>query len=117
MKLIKANRIAPDGTPRSAASHLRLFCLSVSHKRYARLMANRNFNPFSLNRLKSGIQRAIIYFAILDCNLSSCKPYQLSCELFVPSEYGFPLFYPPFNRDITMFEKTPILFFLILTSA
>ena len=32
-----ANIIAPDGTPRSAASHLVLFCLPMSHKRDARL--------------------------------------------------------------------------------
>ena len=30
MKFICANRIAPDGTPRSAASHLGLFCLPMS---------------------------------------------------------------------------------------
>ena len=34
MKFLCANRIAPDGTPRSAASHLGLFYL---HKRDARL--------------------------------------------------------------------------------
>ena len=33
MKFLCANRIAPDGTQRSAASHLGLFCLPVSHKR------------------------------------------------------------------------------------
>ena len=37
MKFLCANRIAPDGTPRSAASHLGLFCLPLSHKRDARL--------------------------------------------------------------------------------
>ena len=37
MKILSANRIAPDGTPRSAASHLGLFCLPMSHKRDARL--------------------------------------------------------------------------------
>ena len=37
MKVLLANRIAPDGTPRSAASHLGLFCLPVTHKRDARL--------------------------------------------------------------------------------
>ena len=37
MKFFCANRIAPDGTPRSAASHLELFCLPMSHKRDARL--------------------------------------------------------------------------------
>ena len=33
MKVLQANRIAPDGTPRSAASHLGLCCLPMSHKR------------------------------------------------------------------------------------
>ena len=37
MKILLANRIAPDGTPRSAAFHLGLFCLPMSHKRDARL--------------------------------------------------------------------------------
>ena len=38
MKIIKANRIAPDGMPRFAASHLDLFCLPMPHKKDARLM-------------------------------------------------------------------------------
>ena len=33
MKILQANRIAPDGTPHSAASHLGLFDLPMSHKR------------------------------------------------------------------------------------
>ena len=37
MKFLQANRIAPDGTPRSAASHLGLFWLPMSHKRDAML--------------------------------------------------------------------------------
>ena len=37
MKFVCANRIAQDGTPRSAASHLGQFCLPMSHKRDARL--------------------------------------------------------------------------------
>ena len=37
MKFLSANRIAPDGKPRSAASHLGLFCLPMSHKRDTRL--------------------------------------------------------------------------------
>ena len=36
MKFMYAYRIAPDGTPRFAASHLGLFCLSLSHKKDAR---------------------------------------------------------------------------------
>ena len=38
IKFLYANRIAPDGTPHSAASHLGLFCLPMSHKRDARLI-------------------------------------------------------------------------------
>ena len=34
----KANRIAPDGTPRFAASHLGLFCLLISHKKDVRFI-------------------------------------------------------------------------------
>ena len=37
MEFLCANRIAPDGTPRSAVSHLGLFCLPMSHRRDARL--------------------------------------------------------------------------------
>ena len=37
MTIMSANRIAPDGTPRFAASHLGLFCLPMSHKKDARL--------------------------------------------------------------------------------
>ena len=37
-KFKRANRIAQDGTPRFAASHLRLFCLPLSHKKDARLI-------------------------------------------------------------------------------
>ena len=38
MKFKIANRIAHDGTPRFAASHLGLFCLPMSHKKDARLI-------------------------------------------------------------------------------
>ena len=38
MKIKIANRIAPDGTPRFAVSHLGLFCLPLSHKKDARLV-------------------------------------------------------------------------------
>ena len=38
VKFLLANRIAPDGTPRSAASHLGLYCLPMSHKKDARLI-------------------------------------------------------------------------------
>ena len=38
MKFLCANRIAPDGTPRSAASHLGLCCLPMSNKKDARII-------------------------------------------------------------------------------
>ena len=38
MKIMVANRKAPDGTPRFAASHLGLICLPMSHKKDARLL-------------------------------------------------------------------------------
>ena len=38
MKILCANRIAPDGTPQNAASHLGLYCLPMSHKKDARLI-------------------------------------------------------------------------------
>ena len=38
MKKTNKNKIAPDGTPRFAASHLGLFCLPMSYKKDARLI-------------------------------------------------------------------------------
>ena len=38
MTCLKANRIAPDGTPRFAASHLGLFRLPMSHEKGSRLI-------------------------------------------------------------------------------
>ena len=38
MKFFQANKIAPDGTPRFSAAHLRLFCLPMSHKKDAILI-------------------------------------------------------------------------------
>ena len=37
IKFMSANRLAPDGMPRLAASHLGLFCLHMSHKKDTRL--------------------------------------------------------------------------------
>ena len=36
--LFQANRIAPDGTSRFAASHMRLFCIRMPHKKDTRLI-------------------------------------------------------------------------------
>ena len=49
MKIMKANRIATDGTPCFAASYLDLFCLPMSHKKDARLIWVKNLT-FSTNR-------------------------------------------------------------------
>ena len=38
MKIMSANRIAPDGTPPFAESHLGLICLPMSHKKDVRLI-------------------------------------------------------------------------------
>ena len=38
MKIMRTNRIAPDGMPRFTASHLGLFCLPMSNKKDARLI-------------------------------------------------------------------------------
>ena len=42
--IMSANRIAPYGTPRFAASHLGLFCLSMSHKKDTRLKWTKKSN-------------------------------------------------------------------------
>ena len=38
INFLYANRTAPDGTPRSAASHLGLYCLPITHKKDTRLI-------------------------------------------------------------------------------
>ena len=38
MKIMKSNRIASDGTPRLAASHMGLFCFPMSHQKNVRLI-------------------------------------------------------------------------------
>ena len=38
IKILLANRIAPDGTLHFAASHLGLYCLPMFHKKDARLI-------------------------------------------------------------------------------
>ena len=51
MKFLEGNRIAPDGAPRLAASHLGLFCLPISHKRDARLIWVNKIDIFILHAL------------------------------------------------------------------
>ena len=38
MKFLLTNRIAPDGAPLAAVSHLGLFCLPMPHKKDTRLI-------------------------------------------------------------------------------
>ena len=45
MNFMPANRIASDGMPRFAASHLGLFCLSMSHEKDARLKLVKAVKP------------------------------------------------------------------------
>ena len=52
IKFMSANRRAPDGTLRFAASHLGLFCLPMSHKKDARLIwVKNNCCPILCKRL------------------------------------------------------------------
>ena len=44
MKFLSANRIDPDGKPRSAASHLELYYMPMSHKKGVRLKRIYNTN-------------------------------------------------------------------------
>ena len=48
MKIMSANRIAPDGTPRFATSHLGLFCLPMSHKKDARFIWVKQYVLYAL---------------------------------------------------------------------
>ena len=52
MKIMSANRKAPDGTPHFSASHLGLFCLPMSHKKDARLIYGLNKSYLLSSRLK-----------------------------------------------------------------
>ena len=46
MKIMSANRIAPDGKPRFAVSYLELYCLPLSHKKDTRLICAYVMNAF-----------------------------------------------------------------------
>ena len=56
MKFLCVNRIAPDGTLRSAASHLGLCCLPMSHKKDARFKWVNCSDQYVLTQLVSHIQ-------------------------------------------------------------
>ena len=66
MKFLCANRIAPDGTPRSAASHLGLYCLPMSHKGtpvlYELSVPNSLFETTGIHRI---IDVVLFYLTVL----------------------------------------------------
>ena len=74
MKLLKANEIAPDGTKRSAASHLELGCLAMSHKKDTRLKffnRNKTFHVIEdcSDFVESGILRinsTVCFYCLID---------------------------------------------------
>ena len=67
MKFLQANRIAPDGTPRSVASHLGLFCLPMSHKREVKILrklAHAIYKDYVFS-CKNFIERVLIFLIFL----------------------------------------------------
>ena len=71
MKFLGANRIAPDGTPRSAASHLGLFCLPMSHKRDAPIKGTPGLNELKDEHLPKS-RRNMHYLSHVMINLDFC---------------------------------------------
>ena len=62
---MKSNRIAPDGTPRFAASHLGLFCLPMYHKKDARLIWVKSYHSiFFAVYLVLKVQQTLIFEVI-----------------------------------------------------
>ena len=53
MKIMLADRIASDGTPRFAASHQGQFCLSMSHKKDARLIWVTSTPAYLIKKVKT----------------------------------------------------------------
>ena len=93
MNFTLANRIAPDGTPRFAASHLGLFCLPMSHKKDARFIWV-NMNICSMYRncvsdLATRIVFNIVRIPELKGSLFQCLTWQMI----------FPVFYQFLNSS------------------
>ena len=57
MHFLSAKRIAPDGTPRFAASHLGLFCLPMSHKKDTRCIWVKNSE--NIQKKENGLDRSV----------------------------------------------------------
>ena len=66
MKILQANRLAPDGTPRFSASHLGLFCLPMSRQKDARLI-------WGYTRGDQKVRGKVLLnrIALIDCNENS----------------------------------------------
>ena len=72
IKFVNANRIAPDGTPRFAASHLGLFCLSMSHNKDARLIYGLSHFCFCYSRELCSISYMLIFLFLTYHECKSC---------------------------------------------
>ena len=71
MKIMSANRLAPDGTPRFAASHLGLFCLPMSHKKDARRISVK-YNIYEYDK-----NACIVISSSLLCTASQFNPISI----------------------------------------
>ena len=60
MTIIYANRITPDGTPSSVASHLGLLCLPMSNQKDARLICIKKGSSLSLKDYFSGLDSIVV---------------------------------------------------------
>ena len=63
---MSANRIAPDGTPRFAASHLGLFCFLMSHKKDVRRIWVKSDCSYLVKRLFACINHLLLHFSALN---------------------------------------------------
>ena len=75
MNFFQANRIAPDGTPHSAASHLGLYCLPMSHKNDASLIQVQELTIQVLESLKMAALCNADITAITACRLLSSSNF------------------------------------------
>ena len=61
MKIVYANRKAPDGTPRFVASHLVLFCLPMSLKKNVRFKWVKEKSTLAVRRFDSMKREKMFY--------------------------------------------------------
>ena len=76
-----AHRIAPDGTACFAASHLRLFCLPMSHEKDARLiwvkLLNADIQLDALVRMHLAQKEVDILWRLLSCHINQASNSEL----------------------------------------